>query len=558
MKTLKLILLLLLLAAFCVPLRAADAKKPNIMFIIADDLGYSDAGCYGSEIQTPNLDALAADGLRFTQFYNTARCWPSRTCVLSGYYAQSIRRDKFSGIQFPNAAKVAFGNAGTRQSWAALLPDYLKPLGYRSYMTGKWHIDGRPLDNGFVHNYIDMNNDGYFTQVGADEDGVKLPKIDVDGKFYSTIAIADYAIKYLKDHAANHADQPFFEYVAFHAPHFPIQALPEDIAIYKNRYQSGWDVMRKERLARMKQMGIVNCELSELEPQTIPKWNLSEAELKKRIGPVEVGHAVPWDSLSKDQQAFQAEKMAVHAAMVHRMDIEIGRILAQLKAMGAYDNTIVMFLSDNGASAEQLIRGLGEDPKAPIGSAYSFLGIGPGWSSFANTPFRLHKSWTHEGGISTPFIVHWPAGIKAHGELRTNPGHLIDVVPTLLDISGGKQPATAAGLTVPPLPGKSLVPAFAKDNTVQHEYLWWNHEDNRAIRIGDWKLTQNGEKPWELFDLGKDRSETKDLAAQYPDKVKSMEQAWIHHAEEFFALSQQDPPQNGPKKKGAAGKEPQD
>lgn len=547
MKILKLISLLL--TVVCIQSQAADSKKPNILFIIADDLGYSDVGCYGGEIQTPNLDALAADGLRFTQFYNTARCWSSRSCVLTGYYAQSIRRDKFTGIQFANGGKVVFGAAAVRPRWAALLPDNLKPQGYRSYMTGKWHVDGRPLDNGFDHNYIDMNNDGYFTQAGADEDGVKLPNIGTDGKFYSTIAVADYAIKYLKDHIANHAGQPFFEYVAFHSPHFPIQALPEDIAIYKDRYKSGWDVMRQERLARMKKLGIVDCELSQLDPHTIPKANIKEEALKKRIGPGEVGYAVPWNSLNDLEKAFQAEKMAVHAAMVHRMDIEIGRVLAQLKAMGTYENTIVMFVSDNGASAEQIIRGLGEDPKAPVGSAYSFLGIGPGWSSFANTPFRLHKSWTHEGGIATPFIVHWPAGIKAHGELRTNPGHLIDVVPTLLDISGGKQPATIAGLTVPPLPGKSLVPAFSKDNTVQHDYLWWNHEDNRAIRIGDWKLTKDHEKPWELFDLSKDRSEIKDLAAQYPDKVKSMEQAWIQHAEEFHALSLQDPPQKGSKKK---------
>ncbi len=546
MKALK--ILVPLLAALCIQTQVAYTKKPNVLLIVADDLGYSDAGCYGSEIQTPHLDALAADGLRFTQFYNTARCWSSRSCVLSGYYAQSIRRDKFSGIQFPNDGKLSHGNAGVRPRWAALLPEYLKPQGYRSYMTGKWHIDGRPSDNSFDHDYLDMNNEGYFTQTGASEDGVKLPNIGTDGKFYSTIAIANYAIKHLKDHAENHPGRPFFEYVAFHSPHFPIQALPEDIAIYKDRYQTGWDAMRLERLARMKKMGIVDCELSALDPKTVPRWNLPEAELKKRIGPDEVGYAVPWDSLSEGQKAFQAEKMAVHAAMVHRMDIEIGRILAQLKSMGAYDNTVVMFVSDNGASAEQLIRGLGEDPKAPVGSAYSFLGIGPGWSSFANTPFRLHKSWTHEGGISTPFIVRWPAGIKARGELRTNPGHLIDVVPTVLDISGGQQPATIAGLTVPPLPGRSLVPAFAKDNTVPREFLWWNHENNRAIRMGDWKLTQNGELPWELFDLGKDRSETKDLASQYPDKVKLMEEAWAQHAKEFHALSLQDQPKKGPKK----------
>ena len=524
-------------------LRAAD--RPNIVLILADDMGFSDVGCYGSEIQTPNLDHLAAEGLRFTQFYNTGRCWPSRACLLTGYYAQSVRRDNFTGDFGVNTGG---GYAGIRPRWAELLPLYLKPLGYRSYHSGKWHVDGRALSNGFDHSYCEMNDKGYFTQADANEDGVKLPKIEVGEGYYNTIAVADYAIKYLKEHAAKHASQPFFEYVAFHSPHFPIQALPEDIAVYKDTYKSGWDIIREQRLARMKKMGIVNCDLSPLDPVTIPGWNMTQAQLQKIIGPNEVGHAVPWNSLTSGQMGFQAAKMSVHAAMIHRMDIEIGRILDQLKAMGAYDNTIVLFMSDNGASAEQIIRGLGEDPKAPVGSAYSYLGIGPGWASAANTPFRLYKSWEHEGGDCTPLIVHWPAGISARGELRENPGHMIDIVPTLLEITGGTRPATVAGMPVPPLPGKSLVPVFAKDNTVQHDFFWWNHNDNRAIRIGDWKLVADHSKPWELFNLSNDRSEMKNLAAKYPDKVKEMEQAWQQHAQELHALAEQDLPKNGPGK----------
>jgi len=391
-----------------------------------------------------------------------------------------------------------------------------------------------------------VNNDGFFASTGNEEDDVKLPPVKVDGSYYSTVAIADRAIKYLREHAAKYPGQPFFQYLAFHCPHFPIQALPQDIAIYKDRYQSGWDAIREERLARMKRLGIVDCALSPLEPDTIPTWNLPEATLRRRIGTNEVGHAVPWNTLTPGEQEFQAAKMSVHAAMVHRMDIEIGRVLDQIKAMGALDNTIVFFVSDNGASAEQIIRGLGEDPQAPIGSAYCYLGIGPGWSSAANTPFRLHKSWNHEGGIATPLIISWPGGIKAHGELRADPGHVIDLVPTVLELTGGKRPATVADLPVPPLAGESLVPDFARDGMVKHAYLWWNHAGNRAIRINDWKLVADHQLPWELFDLSKDRSETKNLAAEYPERVKELEQEWNKHAAEFHALALQDPPKAQP------------
>lgn len=552
----KILLFSLLLARFEM-VNAADAAKPNrsarpnILIILADDMGYSDAGCYGSEIQTPNLDRLAANGLRFTQFYNTARCWSSRACILTGYYAQSVRRDNFTGDFGVNTGG---GAAGVRPRWAALLPRYLQPLGYRSYHSGKWHVDGKPLNNGFDHSYLEMNDDGYFTQVGANEDDEKLPTIKVGEGYYNTIAVADYAIKYLKEHAARYASQPFFEYVAFHSPHFPIQALPEDIAVYQDTYKSGWDAIRQDRFNRMKKLGLIHCDLSKLDPVTIPHWNLPETDLQQRIGLNEIGHAVPWASLTAGQKEFQSAKMSVHAAMIHRMDKEIGRVLDQLKAMGAWDNTIICFMSDNGASAEQIIRGLGEDPRAPIGSAYSYLGIGPGWASAANTPFRLYKSWEHEGGNATPLIVHWPAGIRAHGELRDNPGHLIDLMPTLLELTGGKQPQTVAELPVPPLPGKSLVPVFARDNTVQHDFFWFDHDGNRAIRIGEWKLVADHKKPWELYNLTKDRSETTDLAEVYPDRVKAMEQAWLKHAEELHELAMQDMPAKGAGKKSAGSK----
>ncbi len=520
----------------------AKGTKPNILLIVADDLGYSDLGCYGGEIQTPNLDRVAANGLRFTQFYNTSRCWSSRASLLSGYYAQSIRRDVLTGDFKPKA-----GN-GNRPRWAQLLPVYLRPLGYHSYYSGKWHIDGEALQNGFERSYDSTSMNGFFHAAGHMSDGKIVPPGSKDDEYYATTATADFAIRHLTDHAARFPDRPFFQYLAFNAPHFPLHALPADIAVYKDRYKSGWDSIRKERLERMKKIGTLNCDLSPLDPEIIPRWNLKEAELKKRISPFEVGHAVPWDSLNPDQKQFQASKMEVHAAMVHRMDLEIGRVLDHLKSTGAMENTIVIFLSDNGASAEEIIRGKGHDPAAPMGSAKSYLGMGPGWSSASNTPFRLHKSWTHEGGISTPLVVSWPAGIKARNELRSNPGHLIDIVPTLLEVTGAKQPDEVAGLKVPPIHGTSLVPDFTKDGSVKREFLWWNHDGHRAIRMGDWKLVANGKSPWELYDMGQDRSETRNLAEDHPEKVVELEKAWMKHAAEFNALALQDPAEKGKRK----------
>ncbi|MFN0076956.1 MAG: arylsulfatase [Prosthecobacter sp.] len=531
---------------FRIPLVAAETAgaKPNILFIVADDMGFSDAGCFGGEIHTPNLDQLAADGLRFTQFYNTGRCWPSRSSLLTGYYAQAIRRDGFSGKGAPKSEGKT-GSGGVRPRWAQLLPVYLQPLGYHSYQSGKWHVDGRPLDNGFEHSYELDDHNNYFSPARHSEDGQPLPAITPGSKFYTTTFITDQAIKFLKGHATTHPGEPFFQYLAFTSPHFPIHALPEDIAVYQDRYKSGWDAIRAERHARMKKMGIVDCALSPLDPKE--GGNLT-ADAREKIGPGEVGEAVPWDSLITEQKEFQASKMAVHAAMIHRMDIEIGRVLNQIKAMDSLENTMVIFLSDNGATAEQIVRGSGHDASAPVGSERTFLGIGPGWSSTANTPFRLHKKWNHEGGIATPLIVHWPAGIQAHNELRSNPSHLIDLVPTVLEIVGSKPPETVAELPVPPLHGQSLTPAFAKDGEVKHDYLWWNHGGHRAIRIGDWKLVSSS-PAWELYDLSTDRSETKDLAVTYPDKVKAMTQAWTEHAEELHTLSLQDPPDAARRKK---------
>ena len=514
-------------------------RKPNIVLILADDMGFSDAGCYGGEIQTPNLDALARSGLRFTQFYNTTRCWPSRAAILTGYYAQEVRRDTLPGV-------VKSGLAGRRPAWARLLPQYLHELGYRSYHSGKWHLDGPVLAGGFDHSYSFDDHDRYFSPQLHRMDDQPLPPVKLGSGYYSTTAIAQHAIDMLAEHQAQHHDQPFFLYLAFNAPHFPLQALPEDIALYRDRYRQGWDVMRQERFDRMKQMGLIDCALSQLDPAVWPNYNLTEAELRKQIGRGEVARAISWNSLTGEQKQFQPIKMAIHAAMIHRMDIEIGRVIGQLKAQGVFDDTVIFFLSDNGASAEQIIRGDGHDPNAPPGSAKTFLSIGPAWSSLANTPLRLHKSWTHEGGISTPLIVHWPNGFAARGELRKNPGHIIDLAPTILELAGGQWPTTVAGQSVPPTPGRSLVPVFAKDGTVTHDYFWWFHDGNRAIRIGDWKLVADHQNPWELYDLRADRSETTNVADSHPDFVRKLDQEWNRHLQEFTIIARKDLPSGQP------------
>lgn len=532
--------LALILVAFCPSLFAA---KPNIVFILADDLGYSDLGCYGSEIATPNLDSLANNGLRFTQFYNTARCWPTRSALMSGYYAQQIHRDALP--------EVGGGGQGVRQKWAPLLPHFLKPVGYRSYHSGKWHIDGPMLEGGFDRS-LDMKNQGnFFTAKGNSIDDVPVtPPADEKG-YYATIATADHAIECLKDHATHHAAKPFFHYIPFIAPHFPLHALPQDIAKYRDKYLDGWDKLREARFARLKKMGITKTGLSVLEREVGPPYAFPDAI--EKLGQGEVNRPLPWSDLTEEQRRFQATKMAIHAAMIDRMDQEIGRILVQLKAMGAFENTIIFFASDNGASAEIMVRNGGHDPAAPPGSAASYLCLGPGFSSAANTPHRRHKTWVHEGGISTPLVVHWPAGIAAKGELRTTPAHVIDFVPTVLDLLDVEKPKMWKGEPIPEAPGKSLVPAFTMDGSIARESLWWLHEGNKAIRVGDWKLVAAQGDAWALYDLQTDRAEQHDLSVKMPEKAKELADLWQKQTDAFIALAKKTLPDQ-PKGKGKGKK----
>jgi arylsulfatase len=526
------------------PARAANApaKPPNVLLILADDMGFSDLGCYGGEIGTPNLDRLAKDGLRFTQFYNTTRCWPTRAALLTGYYAQQVRRDTLPG--------VTSGSRGTRPVWAPLLPELLRPLGFRSYHSGKWHLDGQPLASGFDHSYWLQDEGRNFSPGKHVQDGRALPPVERGAGYYSATAFADRAIDFLQDHARHHADKPFFTYLAFTVPHFPLHAPAEDIARYRGKYRGGWDEVRQARFRRQKELGIARGDLPPLEREVGPPYKFPDAI--KKFGPHEVDRPVPWAELTAEQQEFQATKMAIHAAMVDRMDREIGRVLGQVKEMGAWDNTLVLFLSDNGASAEMMVRDDGHDPAAEPGSWSTHLCLGPGWSSAANTPFRRHKTWVHEGGICTPLVVHWPQGIAARGELRHNPAHVIDVVPTILELAGGRRPETWKGQTVPSPPSKSLVPVLAKDSTLKHDSLWWLHEGNRALRVGDWKIVAAGAgAPWELFDLAADRCEAHDLAARRPEKVRELEQAWQREFDAIRALATRDLPPEAKKTKKA-------
>jgi arylsulfatase len=496
LRGLKILLLAMAAAGLAQDAAAAAAPaRPNVLFILADDLGYSDLGCYGGEIATPNLDALAAGGLRFTQFYNTARCWPSRAALLTGYYAQQVNRDP----------------ARQRPQWAVLLPELLRPAGYRSYHSGKWHVDGPVLQGGFARSYLVVDQDRHFSPRNHQLDDVPLPQPKPEDGYYATVAIAQHAIDWLAAHDAEHRGDPFFLYLCFTVPHFPVMAPADDIARYRGKFQDGWDALRARRLERMQRLGIVSCELSARTP------------------------GVPaWDSLSAGEKDGWEWRMAIHAAMVDRMDREIGRVLDQLRKSGQWENTLIFFASDNGASAERLVRGDGHDPGAPPGSARSFLCIEPPWANLANTPLRKSKIFTHEGGIATPLIVHWPAGVAARGELRHTPGHLVDIVPTLLDLTGVAAPTSAGGEARPPLVGRSLLPALAQDVRIERDALWWHHQGNRAFRVGDWKIVASGpDSPWELYDLATDRGESRDRAAEQPGRVQELAASWAQRDREY-------------------------
>lgn len=513
-----LIALFLSFAATCL----SAAERPNIVLVLADDLGYSDLGCYGGEIQTPTLDSLAEGGLRYTQFYNTGRCWPSRAALMTGYYAQQVGMDPKLKTDWP--------------SWTQFLPNRLRQAGYRNYLSGKWHLRrlASSAEYAWDRSYQLADHDRFFSPQDHYLDAQQLPPVGREEGRYTTVDTTQYAIDFLEEHQRDHADSPFFLYLAYTAPHFPLHAKAEDIAKYKGRYSEGWDKLRRERLARLENLGIYQGPLARRQESTIAPWSLSQTQLEEQIDPGELGTAPAWDSLTPEQKAFQASKMEVHAAMVDRLDQELARLVAYLKANRRFENTLFLFLSDNGATAEQINRGDRHVPGAASGSADSYLALGPGWSTAANTPFSLHKHWNHEGGISSPFVLHWPAGISQPGQLRHTPTHIVDIVPTLLEVAGASQPTppfrrgSPPHDQAPPFPGLSLQPSFESDPNWEARGLFFHHSDNKAYRLGDWKIVmrRDNSEQWELYHLAVDRAERNDLSTTYPDKLAQLVSLW--------------------------------
>jgi arylsulfatase len=514
-------------------LQAGEPKAPqppNFLIILCDDLGYSDLGCYGSEINTPQLDAIANSGRRFAQFYNTARCWPTRGALLTGYYAQQIRRDTVPGVKS--------GGQGTRPKWAKLLPERISKLGYHSYHSGKWHVDGLPTQNGFEKSYSLQDHDRHFHPKNHTLDDKPLPPATSSDGYYSSNEIASRAIDQLRYHQENHQGKPFFSYVAFTAPHFPLHAPQEIVDKYKPIYQQGWDQIRQQRWNKLKQLGLARDlqRPSDIETDIGPPYHFPEA--LQKLGTGELNRPLPWEQLSPQQKAFQADKMAVHAAMIEAMDSQIGRIFDFIKQDSArWENTLVLFLSDNGASAEIMVRGDGHNPNAAAGSAESYLCLGPGWSSVSNTPFRRHKTWVHEGGIATPMIAHWPAGIQSDPNPVSTPYHVIDIAPTILALAS-KHAGTEFESLNPKFPGLSFAREFQEQanraSRTESRVLWWQHEANRALRDGNLKIVASGkDSPWELYDLAQDRAETENLATQRPQELERLAKTWNELTEQF-------------------------
>jgi arylsulfatase A-like enzyme len=522
-------------------LRADSHQQPNIVLIMADDMGYSDIGCFGSEIHTPNLDRLAANGLRFTQFYNTARCCPTRASLMTGLYPHQ------AGVGHMMEDKGYDAYRGDLNNRCVTIAEVMKLAGYSTYMAGKWHVTryrgpegpkhNWPLLRGYDRFFGTIHGAGsYYDPCSLTRNNTQIPPGSDD--FYYTNAITDNTVKFVREHES---DNPFFMYVAFTATHWPMHALPKDIAKYKGRYDEGWDALRAERLKRMVEMGIVK-----------PEWELTPRD--KDVPPWSEAQDKPWF----------ARRMEVYAAMLDCLDQGVGRIVAELKRTGRFENTLIFFLADNGGCAEEYgSRGkVKPDPSKPVvlkpmakdelqpdmqpkvtrdgrpvrtgrgvmpGPADTYIAYGKPWANASNTPFRLYKHWVHEGGISTPLIVHWPARIKVHGEFRRQPGHLIDIMATCVDVAGAKYPTEYKGHEIIPMEGKSLQPAF-DNKPIEREAIYWEHEGNRAVRQGKWKLVSKRPGGWELYDLEADRTELHNLAQQRLQKVEQLKAVYEHWA----------------------------
>lgn len=498
---------LTLLALFTVVFTTVQASeaKPNIIVILVDDMGWSDIGCFGSEIPTPNLDKLAANGLRFTQFYNTGRCCPTRASLLTGLYPHQAG----VGHMIEDKGEAHPGYRGRLNDSCVTMAEVLKPAGYFTAMSGKWHVGQEhgvtPANRGFERSLNAPDGGFYLPESKRAElflDGAKIANDDsrLPKNWYTTDLWTDFGIKFIDEAREN--KKPFFLYLAYNAPHFPLQAPAEEIAQFRGKYKAGWDKLREERHARQKQMGLVD-----------PAWPLSP-----RSEPVSA-----WDKLSAEEQDRFDHLMAVYAACVAHIDLAVGRLVDGLKQRGVLDNTLILFMSDNGGNAESGPKGRTEgDPTLASSNWY----CGESWANLENTPYRRFKHFNHEGGISSPFIAHWPAAIAAKGALRSQPAHLVDIMATVVDVGGAKYPAEFNGKAVQPMEGRSLRPAF-DDKPVEREALYWEHEGNAAIRVGHMKLVRLGRNgPWELYDIKADRTEQHDLVAQMPAKAAELAAQW--------------------------------
>jgi arylsulfatase len=517
--------------AFFPLLAAAAASQPSFVVILADDMGYSDIGSYGGEIATPHLDALAAEGLRFTQFYNTARCSPTRAALLTGVYSHE------AGMGFLPMDWHPPGYTGALAEDVVTIPEALAGAGYRSYLAGKWHLSDQmvekegdeariskaswPIARGFDRFYGTLAGaSNYFFPVALVED--ERPSLPGGEDYYYTDAVSDRAAGFVREHAERHPERPFFLYVAYTAPHWPLHAREQDVARYRGRYDAGWDALREERHARMLELGVVKR-----------RWALSPRD----------PDAPAWQEA--EHTAWQARRMEVYAAQIEVMDRGIGRIVEALRETDALDDTLLIFLSDNGGCAEEMwdspvwlhrflplaFRGpardgrpvqRGNDPALMPGGEHTFQSYGLAWANASNTPFRLYKQQVHEGGIATPLIAHWPAGLEtARGALSDAPGHVVDLMPTLLELAGVSLARQRGGRTSRELRGESLVPVL-KGGARERGTLFWEHQGNRALRQGSWKLVSRWRGGWELYDLEADRTELRNLAAEQPERVREL------------------------------------
>ncbi len=508
----------------------SEYKQPNILLILNDDMGFSDLGCYGGEIHSPNLDRLAYGGLRFTQFYNTARCCPSRASLLTGLHPHQ------TGVGHMMTDDGLEGYRGDLNHNCVTIADVTKAVGYDTYMSGKWHIsrhigpDGPkhswPLQRGFDHFYgIITGAANFWRPRTLTHNNEQLDLEDLPDDYFFTDAISDKAVEQICLHQETKPNNPFFSYVAYTAPHWPLHAHQEDIDKYLGRFDRGWDILRQQRLQRMRQMSLLDetWEMSGRDPSQLP-WE--QAEFKE----------------------WNCRRMEVYSAQVDRMDQGIGRIIKALEDTRQLENTIIMFLADNGGCAEELggppepgsarVRESdtdistfltsdgqpiyhGNDPNIMPGPETTYQSYGVPWANLSNTPFREYKHWVHEGGIGTPLIVHWPAGISARGEIRHQPAQLTDIMATCLEVSSAKYPTEHKGHKIQPLQGDSLVPIFDNQDNGK-EVLYWEHEGNRAVRKGRWKLVSKYPGNWELYDIEKDRTELNDLSPQYPKVVTEL------------------------------------